>query len=528
MRAAIAVDFGTANTTLAKWDPVRQQGVSINLAGLSKPAQSQEEPPSLIPSLVHYGSSDTRLFGNEVLERNLAESPRTFQWMKRFIRTRSPVKRQIDSKHVSHREAGEAFLKNVFARLKSELEIDETDKVVFTVPVEAFEDYENWLFEIAESSGLKGLRLIDEPSAASLAYSTRLFPDESYLVFDFGAGSVNISVVRQEASNEGREQRCRVLGKAGLDLGGNEIDQWLFEEMASINGYATDDAAIREISRQLLSECRLLKERLSFQEECKLTVMNPKSGAVFSTDYKRSQLEALIESRNGFAAIDRTLRRALKDAYDRGFDEESIKAVLLVGGGSLMPSIQSMFKRIFGSEKVKLDRPLDAIARGGAAFSAEDGLSDFLHHSYAVKYGNNGCNEDGYSALVKRGTFYPSEVLPKLTLKAVFDGQDEFKMQIYQLSETKSTGNSILELIFDENGLVRLKGIDSAELAQRRIFCINEGKPALLKAEAPAAEGEERFELAFSIDANGRLLMTSKDLKRQRIIQKDFPLIKLS
>ena len=529
MAGRIAIDFGTANTVLANWDSVRQQGLVYPLSDYARFVQMNDEQVSVVPSLIHFGANGQNWYGNQVLARNLAQSNRSFQWMKRYISMRSPATRKIDERQISNHEAAEDFLTKIITTLKSDLSLTEEEEIAFTVPVEAFEHYENWLLGVAQRAGLKRVRFIDEPSAAALGYSTRMFPEEACLVFDFGAGTLDISIVKQDIAEDTGNARSRVLGKAGTELGGANIDEWLFQEIISQNGYSDKDPEVQQISRLLLSEAEALKERLSFQEKSSLTVMNPMTGSVISCDYTRAQLETLLENKDAYALIDRTLRRAMADARERGFDVENIKTVLMVGGCSQIPSVQSTLKRIFGKDKVKIERPLDAIARGAASFISGQSFDDYIQHDYAIRHKNLSTNQYEYRTLVRKGSPYPSSgPIAQLKVKAVNNSQEEFIMQIFEIGDKSSGHASGFELFFDETGNARLSAVSAADLEQRQMFWINEKNRTLLTANPPAMQGVERFEVTFSIDSNRRLLISSKDIKTGFQIYQDFPVVKLN
>src|SRR5260370_41249 len=160
--------------------------------------------------------------------------------------------------------AGWAFLTAVLTFAAAELDLRE-EEVALTVPVEAFEHYENWLVEVAEAAGMPRFRLLDEPSAAALGYGACIQPGDVYLIFDFGGGTLDVAVVLIEpdqAQTTGR--RCRVLGKAGADLGGATVDQWLFQEVLRQNQRSDADEDVRRLSRAFLVPSERAKERLSF------------------------------------------------------------------------------------------------------------------------------------------------------------------------------------------------------------------------------------------------------------------------
>lgn len=132
----------------------------------------------------------------KVLKKEVYASDRTFRWMKRYISMRSAVKRR-DGRELSPYDAGRDFLSLVLAvALETERVGDE--EVAFTVPVESFEHYENWLTEVAAAAGISRFRLIDESSAVALGYGAHVQPGQAYLIIDFGGGTLDVAVVRIE------------------------------------------------------------------------------------------------------------------------------------------------------------------------------------------------------------------------------------------------------------------------------------------------------------------------------------------
>ena len=143
---------------------------------------------SAIPSLIHYAADRRQWVGEQVSQLGLAESARTFRWMKRYIANRSPVTRRIDDRDISHAQAGADFLGLVLVYAAGELGLRD-EEIALTVPVEAFEHYENWLLRAAETAGFARCRLIDEASAAALGYGAGVGNGQALLVFDFGGGT---------------------------------------------------------------------------------------------------------------------------------------------------------------------------------------------------------------------------------------------------------------------------------------------------------------------------------------------------
>lgn len=528
------MDFGTSNTVLALWDEVRKEGVPLELREYSRYFVHGGEPVPVIPSLIHYGAGEERWIGDQVLKRNLYDSPRTFRWMKRYIANRSPIRVRVGDREITPFEAGKDFLFAVLAFAREEAGLEEGEEVVFTLPVESFEHFEDWLIRVAEEAGVTRPRFLDEPSAAALGYGAHIQPGDVYLVFDFGAGTLDVAVVLIEAEEEAESgSRCRVLGKAGADLGGMTLDQWLFEEVLRRNRWREDDPEVRRVSRALLSECERAKERLSFFERAGIYTVDAETGATLGAELTRQEFEELLDRRGFFSTLDQTVRRALAASREKGYDEEHVKSVLLVGGSSLIPSVQRTLQRIFGRERVFLNRPLDAVARGAAAFAAGADFYDHIQHDYAVRHYNRRLGQYEYRVVVTRGTPYPTrDPVARLRVKATHDGQTHLGIAIFEISAHRRRKSSEqapeVELVFGPSGEARLISLTPEEEERRSYFWMNEKNPTFLRADPPAREGEARFEVEFSVDEKKRLLLTARDLRTGRIVYRDYPVVRLT
>jgi molecular chaperone DnaK (HSP70) len=496
VRGRLAVDFGTSNTVLALWDEARREGVPLELQDFSRYFVHGGEPVPVIPSLIHYGPQGERWIGDQVLARNLYDSPHTFRWMKRYIANRSPVRVRVGEREITPFEAGRDFLFAVLAFAR-------------------------------QVAGL-------EPSAAALGYGAHIQPGDVYLVFDFGAGTLDVAVVLIEAEEEAESgSRCRVLGKAGADLGGMTVDQWLFEEVLRRSHRREDDPEVRRVSRTLLSECERAKERLSFFERAGIYAVDPGTGTTIGGEFTRQEFEELLDRRGFFSTLDQTVRRALAASREKGYDEEHVKSVLLVGGSSLIPSVQRTLQRIFGRERVCLNRPLDAVARGAAAFAAGIDFYDHIQHDYAVRHYNRRTGQYEYRVVVTKGTPYPTkEPVARLTVKATHDGQTHLGIAIFEVSahRRKRSAERVpeVELVFGPSGEARLISLTPEEEERRSYFWMNEKNPTFLRADPPAREGEARFEVEFSVDENKRLLLTARDLRTRRLVYRDYPVVRLT
>lgn len=528
MAGRLGIDFGTSNTVIAQWDALAQEGKPLLIPEYGYFYTQGGEQVAIIPSLIHYQPDGRRWIGHQVLQQNLLHAPGTFRWMKRYIAQRSPYRVRVGERDLTPFDAAQDFLSAVLLFAAQEAG-QEGEEVALSVPVEAFEHYEDWLTQIAQQAGMPRFRLIDEPSAAALGYGASIRPGDVYLIFDFGGGTVHAAVVLIEESERLENgRRCRVLGKAGADLGGAVIDQWLFMDVLKQNQRSEADEVVRRVSNLLLVECERAKIQLSSQEKASISVVDPQTGAALGASYTRAQFEALLEEHGGFTTLERTLRRALNEAYEHGYDEERIKAVLMVGGSSQIPAVQRLLQRSFGRERVMLNRPLDAIARGAAAFVAGTDFYDHIQHSYAIRYLNREKQDYDYWTIVERGTPYPVENVARLTVKASYDGQKQLGVAIFEVSETRKSAAGAFELVFDPSGAARLTPITAEAEYRRQYFWMNEAQPTFLLADPPAQQGEKRFEIVFSIDANKRLLLTARDLHSGKLVYKDYPVVKLT
>ncbi len=530
MSGRIAIDFGTSNTVLAVWDEGRREGVPFALPDYARPLPSKTGEVPVVPSLIHYAEDRRKWIGGQVLRENLYHSHRTFRWMKRYVASRSPTRRRLDGRDVSPFDAGRDFLSAVLTVASSEMNLGD-EEIALTVPVERYEHYQDWLTGVVTATGLARWRLIDEPSAAILGYGACPQPGKVYLCFDFGGGTLDVVIVLIEEQERAHAHApCRVLGKAGAELGGCTIDQWLFEEVLARNGRRDTDEDVRKVSGALLVECERAKETLSERERADVAVTDPHTGATLSADFTRDEFEKLLDRHEADRTLNDVIDRALKDARERGFDKNDVAAVLMVGGSSQMPYAQRVVQGRFAREKVLIDRPLDAVARGAAAFITGVDFYDHIQHDYAIRWVNPEKGDYDYRIIVARGTPYPTrEPIARLRVKSSHDGQTHLGIAIFELGEHRLHGGGrAMELVFDPSGAARVIEVSPDGDDRRTQFWLNERTPTFLVADPPAAQGEARFAAEFGIDANKRLVLTARDLRTGRTTHRDYPVVKLT
>jgi molecular chaperone DnaK len=541
MPGRLGVDFGTSNTVIALWDDGRGEAAPISVARFSQAvAVGKAGRVSVVPSLIYYAPGGRPWVGAQVHSNQVYESPQAFRWMKRCITHRCGEKQQVAEGAFSPSEAASDFLAAVLTAAAAGKEWGGAD-VAFTVPIDSYEDYREWLAGVAEKVGSPRPRFIDAASAAALGYGLTLQDGDVYLVFDFGGGTLGVSILLVEApqgqAGEAPNRRCHVLAKASADLGGATIDQWLFEDVLARNGYAQDSEEARLLGRALLVDCERCKEQLSKSDKADVSVLNVETGVILSADYTREQFEQLLESHGLYARVDQAIGLALDEARTHGCEPEHVTAVLMVGGSSLIPSVKERLTAVFGEDRVRLDRPLDAPARGAAAFAAGADVVDFLQHDYAIRHVDPATGVYAYRPIVRRGTVYPTtEPVAKVLIKASHENQSPLGIALFEIDASAGaeaepaaeTNGTPMELTFDAAGAVKLSPVSFEDRATQSRLWLNEHRPTFLSAEPPIAPGEARFEVQFDIDADRRLLITAQDLKTGKRVLEGQAVVKLT
>ena len=532
MSGRLAVDFGTSNTVLALWDPDLKAATPYAPAAYRSLYPQGDGTTAVVPSLIHYGEDRRQWLGQQVLQRNLLKHPHTLRWAKRYIaRGGTSRGRRIGDRQVSFHQAGQDFITGLLLLVREDLGLVE-EEIALTVPVESYEHYAAWLGEAATAAGLPRYRLIDEASAAALGYSAHIQPGDCYLVFDFGGGTLDIAVVLIEAENTtATGRRCRILAKAGAEIGGISLDQLLFQDLLQQTGRQDTDPLIQTLSGSILAECEQAKIQLTSKTETAITLLDPDTGQVLEANWSRSRFEELMDGADLIGGIDRLIRQVLNRARDRGYGEDQIKSVLLVGGSSQIPVVRTTLARIFGRDRLFADRPIDAVARGAAAFVGGVDFYDHIQHSYAIRHRDPKTSHWTYRPLVEAGSPYPSsEAIAELTVKASYDGQEQLGLAIFELGEQvcSNSTTAATELVFDPAGGARILAVSANEQERRSHFWLNETAPTFLTPSQPLKAAEPAFQISFGIDGNKRLLLTAREIATGHQLYKDYPVIQLS
>ncbi|NDJ54675.1 MAG: Hsp70 family protein [Chloroflexi bacterium] len=542
--AKVAVDFGTTNTIAAVWRDALDAPETIRLEGLANPIAG--EAP-LIPSLLYVedGSLSQVVIGHGVRAQgyDLHGDERFFSSFKRTIAARNrPLSRTIDGSPWDERRAGEVFLQRVLRSLL-DAEQDNFEELVLTVPVQSFEQYLKWLRDETsvfddEMLGVQRLRIVDESTAAALGYDVRT-PGALVLVFDFGGGTLDVSLVQMPTAEEGRgvlirgerdtrgrasyqdQPEARVLAKAGRILGGDDIDHWLLDELLLRN--EVDRSEIGDAYNMLKNACEQAKIRLSDHESAEISVFDPDTYRTYRATLTRTQFEEILDRHEFFDALQKTLNKALRAARARGIFPEDVSAVLMIGGSSLIPSVQRTVRTFFGSERVMMDRPFEAVAHGALSLTVGLGIDDFLYHSYAVRHLSPITLRHEWEEIIPAGTRYPLDDNIKLTLTASRDGQQALELVIGEIEDSAGT---ISEVMFGDRSIFMVEE-GGTEIRQVNPLNDEDGSRTVAVLNPPGKAGEDRVDVLFDVDQNRTLRVTVTDLANKKILLKNTPVVEL-
>ncbi|MFW5691126.1 MAG: Hsp70 family protein [Chloroflexota bacterium] len=513
----LAIDFGTTNSVLARWDTESETASIITIEGLSDLSDS-ELPPS-VPSLVYVndGTKPTLTIGAAVRAEGLdrRQDNRLFRNFKRgIVGTPAPEPRRIDGADWADRDAGRHFVQQLIRAMP--YADDTIDQLVLTAPVASFEGYLAWLNGVIDEIALDKIRVVDESTAAALGYAVTK-PGAVVLVFDFGGGTLDLSLVQLPESRDktggflkrlvagkANQHAAKVIAKAGRIIGGSDVDQWLLGDVLKRAGLTTAD--LGKDYAILLTICEQAKIMLSTVEQT--TISFSADGKQHDIIYTRAELEALLESNGFFTALRRVVDKVMHVARQRGIFKEDIHYVLLVGGTSLMPSVQRTLGQYFTDMAVRADKPFTAVAEGALQVAAGYGLEDYLIHSYGLRH----LNEDGahdYDEIIPMGSRYPVANPVEVMLGAAHANQESIE---FVIGEIDTDAVSMVEVKYEDGQAVF---VAQANDSQQQIVPLNEAQAvaALAKLDPPGQPGEDRIKAEFTVDDRRQLRVTVIDIQ---------------
>jgi molecular chaperone DnaK len=538
--AHVAIDFGTGNTVLARVNETLGRAETLEIPGITRPLGKGPREPEVhvIPSLIHYSERET-LVGDQVLSRGLAEAPGTFRWMKRMIAQGVSKRQKTAQGYKSPAEAGQEFLRLVLHYASDQYSL-ERDEFTFTAPTEAFERFEDWLRRVYESAGIRRPRLLDEPTACVLGYEGSARKDDRFAVFDFGCGTLDVSVVRIDLASPG-DNKAVQLGRAGRDLGGMNVDQWLADDFA--RRQRLEDRDRRDLEALILRQAEAAKIALSdpAEDEAEVSVLQEARGRprLLRTTYRRDCPECERgrvgdhsdpgEGCLGCILLAHDFVRQSRDTLDRALENAAIKAglrledlakVLVTGGTSLVPCVRRMLHDCFGGRAV-LTRPFDAVARG----ACRGVVVPILQHDYAIEGYNRRDQRYEFTPLLKTGTEYPTpRNVARLWARGTYDGMTRIGLKIFEVSRMQR--RSLEATAVDAAGALSEVSQTDTEFAHS---CLNPDNPTFIAADPPVSlqRDQNRFLCSFWVDGQRRLLVTVVDNLAGKTLLQDHPVVRL-
>ncbi|MEM9827106.1 MAG: molecular chaperone DnaK [Planctomycetota bacterium] len=489
----IGIDLGTTNSVVAVME------------GSEPKVIPNAEGNRLTPSVVAFTDKEETIVGEPARRQAVTNPKRTVYSAKRFMGRRHAeveseekmvpygvvgdageyVKIQVGDKTHTPQEISAKILRKLKEAAESYLG-HKVNKAVITVPAYFNDAQRQATKDAGQIAGLEVARIINEPTAAALAYGLEKKKDERIIVFDLGGGTFDVSVLEvADAGDEDGENRVfQVISTSGdTHLGGDDFDEVLInhvaDEFKKDNGI---DLRADSMALQRLQEaCEKAKKELSSLPETDInlpfiTVVdgNPKH---LTMKIARSKFEELIDP-----LVERCRGPVMRALEDAGFKPSEIDEVVLVGGSTRVPKVREMVKSVFGKDPNQGVNPDEVVAVGAAiqgSVLAGDRTDVLLLDVTPLTLGIE--TEGGVmTALVERNTTIPVE--KKNVFSTAADNQTAVTVRVFQGERKMASSNRLL-------GEFDLKDIP----AQPR--------------------GAPQIEVKFDIDQNGILAVSAKELK---------------
>ena len=470
MSKIIGIDLGTTNSCVA----VIEGGEPVVIANA--------EGARTTASVVGFGKNGERMVGQVAKRQAITNPDRTISSIKRHMG--SDYKVSIDGKNYTPQEISAMILTKLKEDAESYLGEKVTDAVI-TVPAYFTDSQRQATKDAGQIAGLNVKRIINEPTAAALAYGIDKENDQTVIVYDLGGGTFDVSIIEM---GDGVQE---VKATAGNNrLGGDDFDQriidWMAEEFKKENGI---DLKSDKMALQRLKEAaEKAKIELSGVTSTAINLpfitadaTGPKHLDMNLTRAKFNELTAdLVEATMG------PLKQAISDS---GVSLNDIHKVLLVGGSTRIPAVQDAVKNFTGKEPFKGINPDECVASGAALQGGVLGgdvegllLLDVTPLSLGIETMGGVCTK-----IIERNTTIP--VKKSQIFSTAADNQPSVEINILQGEREFAKDNKSL-------GMFRLDGI------------------------APAPRGIPQIEVTYDIDANGIVHVSAKDLgtgKEQKI-----------
>ena len=462
MSKIIGIDLGTTNSCVA----VLEGGEPVVIANA--------EGGRTTPSVVAFSKTGERMVGQVAKRQAVTNADRTVASIKRHMGENYKV--TIDGKQYTPQEISAMTLSKLKADAEAYLGTTVTEAVI-TVPAYFSDAQRQATKDAGKIAGLEVKRIINEPTAAALAYGLDKEQEQKIMVYDLGGGTFDVSIL------EIGDGIIEVLATAGdTRLGGDDFDQRIMNHLVAEFGKAEGiDLRNDKVAMQRLKEAaEKAKIELSGMTTTNVNLpyitadaTGPKHMDVTITRAKFNELTADL--------VERTMKPVRQAMSDAGLKASDLDKVLLVGGSTRIPAVQEAVKSLTGKEGFKGINPDECVALGAAIQGGvlTGDVKDIL--LLDVTPLSLGIETMGgvFTRLIDRNTTIPTN--KKQIFSTAADGQTSVEVHVLQGEREMAAYNKTL-------GRFQLGGI------------------------APAPRGVPQIEVAFDIDANGIVKVTAKDL----------------
>ena len=464
MSKIIGIDLGTTNSCVAVMEGGKPT-VIANTEGIRT-----------TPSVVAFTKTGERLVGDPAKRQAVTNADKTISSIKRHMG--SDYRVTIDDKKFSPQEISAMVLQKLKADAEGYLGEKVTEAVI-TVPAYFNDAQRQATKDAGKIAGLDVKRIINEPTAAALAYGLDNENEQKIMVYDLGGGTFDVSII------EIGDGVIEVLATSGDNkLGGDDFDdkitQYMLEEFKKTEGIdlSTDKMALQRLKEAAEKAKKELSSATTTNINLPFITANQDGPKHFDMNLTRAKFDELTHD-----LVERTavpVQNALKDA---GLNASELSKVLLVGGSTRIPAVQDKVKQLTGHEPSKSLNPDECVALGasiqggklaGDAGAGEILLLDVTPLSLSIE------TMGGIATrLIERNTTIPAKKSEVFSTAA--DNQSAVDIKVVQGERQFAKDNKLL-------GEFRLDGI------------------------APAPRGIPKIEVTFDIDANGIVNVSAKDL----------------
>ena len=464
MSKIIGIDLGTTNSCVA----VMEGGKPTVIANT--------EGARTTPSVVAFTKNGERLVGEPAKRQAVTNADNTISSIKRDMGTDRG--RTIEGKKYSPQQISAMILQKLKADAESYLGEKVTEAVI-TVPAYFNDAQRQATKDAGKIAGLDVKRIINEPTAAALAYGLDNEKEQKIMVYDLGGGTFDVSII------EIGDGVIEVLSTNGdTHLGGDDFDQkiidWMVAEFKNANGVdlSTDKMAMQRLKEAAEKAKKELSSATTTNINLPFISMNANGPLHFDMNLSRAKFDELTHDLVERTAI--PVQNALKDA---GITAADLGKVLLVGGSTRIPAVQEKVKQLTGHEPNKSLNPDECVALGasvqGGKLAGDAGAGDILLLDVTPLSLSIETMGGVATRLIERNTTIPTK-----------------KSQIFSTAADNQTAVDI-NVVQGERQFAR----DNKSLGQFRL----DGIP-------PARRGVPQIEVTFDIDANGIVNVSAKDL----------------